>query len=99
MRFILLGYDGTDADAPARRAAARAAHLEGAKTLCDAGIFQYGGALLDKEGKMIGSMMVLEYPSEEALRAEFFPVEPYVTMGVWQEIVVHPFGLAGMFGG
>jgi len=97
MRFVVLGYDAKDSEAPARRAAARPAHLEAVKTLHKSGTFQYGGALLDKEGGMIGSMMVLDYPSEETLRTEFLAQEPYVTAGVWQEIQVHPFGLAGWF--
>ena len=98
MRFVVLGYDAQDSEAPARRAAARPAHLEAAKALHESGTFQYGGALLGRDGGMIGSMMVLDYPSEEALRAEFLAREPYVTEGVWQEIQVHPFGLAGWFG-
>ena len=82
---------------PARRAAVRPAHMEAVRALYDAGIFQYGGALLDDAGKMIGSMMVLDYPSEDALRTEFLANEPYVTGGVWETVQVHPFELAGLF--
>ena len=97
MRFVVLGYDAQDSEAPARRAAARPAHLESVKALYESGVFQFGGALLDKDGNMIGSMMVLDYPSEEALRVEFLAREPYVTEDVWQDIQIHPFGLAGWF--
>ena len=91
MLFVLVAYDGTDEGAPARRQAARPAHLEGVGCLSAAGNLKVGGALLDDDGKMIGSMMILDYPSEEALRAEFLATEPYVTEGVWQEIRIHPF--------
>jgi len=97
MRFIVLGYDAKDPDAPVRRAAARPVHMETVRALYDAGIFHYGGALLDDDGNMIGSMMVLEYPSEAALRAEFLASEPYVTGGVWETIQIHPFSVAGLF--
>ena len=96
MLFVVLGYDGTDSEAPARRAAARAEHLQGAQALYDSGKFHYGGALLDADGNMTGSMMVLDYPSEEQLRAEFLSKEPYVTQGVWQTVHVHPMRLSAM---
>ena len=46
MTFLVLGYDGTDLDAPMRRAAARPAHLETVKRLKAAGHFLDGGAIL-----------------------------------------------------
>ena len=90
MRFLVLGFDDTDTEAPARRQAARAAHLDGVSALCDAGALHYAGALLDADGNMNGSMMVLEYPSEETLRTEFLANEPYVKGGVWTKIEVYP---------
>ena len=97
MLFVVLGHDGTDSEALARRMAAREEHLQNVQALYDAGIFRYGGALLDAHGNMNGSMMVLDYPSEAALRAEFLSKEPYVTQGVWQTIHVHPMRLPTMF--
>ena len=97
MRFVVLGLDGTDAEAPARRAAVRPAHLEAVKVIFEAGIFKYGGPLLDKDGNGIGSIMVVEYDSEEQLRAEFLPNEPFATQGVWQTIHVYPHRCAPYF--
>jgi len=39
---------------------------------------------------MNGSIMILEYPSEEALRAEFLSKEAYAVGNVWQKIEIHP---------
>ena len=97
MRFVVLGLDGTDAEAPARRAAARPAHLEAMKPLVEGGILKYAGPLLDKEENPNGSMMVLEYDTEEQLRAEFLAKEPYVTEGVWKTITVYPFKTSPYF--
>ena len=91
MLYVVLGYDGTDEGALLRRQAVRPAHLEWVKTLKEAGIFKCGGALLDDDGKMIGSMMILDYPAREALDTEFFPKEPYAAGEVWKTIHVHPF--------
>ena len=90
MRYVVLGLDGTDSEALARRLAVRPAHLEAAKPLIDAGVLRYGGPLLDKDGNMNGSIMILDYPSEEALRAEFLSKEPYFTEGVWKTVEVYP---------
>ena len=98
MLFVVQGLDGKDSEAPARRTATRPAHLEYGKPLVEAGRFKYGGALLDSEGNMIGSMMVVDYPSEEALRTEFLAGEPYVVNGVWETITIYPFNLAPHFG-
>jgi len=93
MLFIVIGYDGTDSEALARRMAAREGHLQGVQVLRDEGKFQYGGALLDSAGNMIGSMMILDFPSETDLRTEFLNEEPYVQQGVWKTVNVHPFRL------
>ena len=45
------------------------------------------GGLLDEEGKMKGSALVLEFPDRTAFDA-YLANEPYVTEGVWQKIDV-----------
>ena len=89
MQFIVLAYDGTDGEALDRRMQAREEHLRLVKDKVEAGEHLYGAALLDEEGKMIGSMMVVEYPSREALE-DWLKVEPYVMGNVWQEIDIKP---------
>jgi len=90
MYFVLIGHDGTDSEAMERRLAARPAHLEAAKALKEEGILLYGGPLLSEEGNMKGSILVLKYPSEEALRTEYLATEPYITGDVWRTIELYP---------
>lgn len=53
----------------------------------------YGGALLDDAGKMIGSVIVVDYPSREELD-NWLKVEPYVVGDVWQRIDIKPYRVA-----
>ena len=55
MQFLITAYDGEDEAAASRRAAARPAHLEGARELLAGGHLLIGGAILDSEANMIGS--------------------------------------------
>jgi len=97
MTFVLLGQDHKDPGALERRMAARPAHLEGVQILADEGKLKFGGALLNDEGTMVGSMMVLDYPSEEALREEFLSKEPYMVQGVWETIEIRPIRVSDKF--
>lgn len=90
MQFIVTAYDGKDADAVTRRINEREQHLEGVKRLIRKGRHLFGTAILDDNGKMIGSVMIVDYPSKEALENEWLKSEPYVTGDVWQEIDIKP---------
>jgi uncharacterized protein len=90
MHFAIIGYDGQDAEAPARRLAARQAHLDLFQRLYEAGTFLFGSALLDEAGNMIGSLIVAEFPTLEALHKDWLDTEPYVAGNVWKDITIHP---------
>jgi len=90
MLYVLHAYDYTDEGALDRRLAVRQAHLEGVGVLKANGHFILGGALLDGAGKMIGSMMVIDFESEAQLN-EWLPNDPYVMGRVWERIDVKPF--------
>ncbi len=90
MQFILTGYDGTDEGALERRMAVRGEHLEKIEILKQTGEFIFGGAILDEDGKMIGSVIVYEFPDRRALEKQLED-EPYFTKGVWKKIEIHPF--------
>lgn len=93
MQFLVMAYDGKDADALNRRLAAREAHLGGAQALKKDGRLIAGGALLDAEGKMIGSTLYVEFDSRAELDA-WLQNDPYVKGDVWRDITVHPIRLA-----
>ncbi|MDP2359212.1 MAG: YciI family protein [bacterium] len=89
MQFLVSAHDGTDAQAQARRLAARPAHLELGRRLRTEGRHLYGVALLDEAGQMTGSVLIVDYPSRAELDA-WLAEEPYVTGKVWERIVVSP---------
>lgn len=92
MQFLIIGRDGSDADAPARRQAARPAHIEGLKTRRAAGEVVEVGALLDDVGSPIGSAMIGEFPDRAAVDA-YVAQEPYTRAGVWVTTEVTPLRL------
>jgi uncharacterized protein len=93
MQFLLTAYDGTDSEAPERRLKVRGEHLEKIAMLKRSGGFIFGGAILDEAGKMIGSMIVYDFPDRNSLD-EKLKDEPYITQGVWKQIKIQPFRLA-----
>ncbi len=96
MQFIVTAYDGTDEDALGRRLKAREEHLQSVERRFKEGQHLYGAALLDDEGKMIGSLMIVDYPSREELD-NWLKVEPYVLGNVWQKIEIQPCRVASTF--
>lgn len=90
MLYVVHAYDYTDEQALERRMSVREHHLEGAKILKAGGHFVMGGALLSPEGKMMGSMMVVDFDTESHMN-EWLQNDPYVTGNVWEKIDVKPF--------
>lgn len=85
MQFIVKAYDG--ANMLDRRMSVRPRHLEGMRRLTNHIIC--AGGLLDEEGKMKGSVLIMEYPDRSSLDA-YLAEEPYVVEGVWEKIEVEP---------
>lgn len=88
MQFVIIGLDGTDKDAPARRRAVRQDHIAMGDKLLVSGNLWYGAALLHDDGSMKGSMYVVDFESESRLQ-EYLKQEPYVVGDVWQDITIH----------
>ena len=89
MQFCLIARDGKDAEALNRRMAARQAHIALSDEAVARGEQIIGVALLDEGGAMNGSVMIVDFPSRQALD-EWLASEPYMKAGVWQEIEVLP---------
>ena len=93
MQWLIIARDGTDAQAQERRMAARPAHLEHAAKLQAAGHLLVGGALIDDDGRMIGSAWVAQFETRAQLDA-WLRTDPYVTGNVWQDIRIMPYRVA-----
>lgn len=96
MQFLVFGYDGKDEKALERRMTHREAHLAGVVRMKQEGKALYGIAMLDATEKMIGSVMVMDFPSRAELDA-WLSVEPYVTGKVWEKIEVCPARVPPLF--
>ena len=93
MQFILTAFDGTDASALERRIRCRPEHLEKIGHVKKAGKFLCGGAILDDDGRMIGSMILYEV-SDRAELDRILLDEPYINNKVWEKIDIRPFRMA-----
>ncbi|MFC0410288.1 YciI family protein [Roseomonas elaeocarpi] len=95
MAFLVIAHDGTDEGALARRMAARPTHFERVTPEAERGVLLMGGALTDAEGRMTGSMLVLDLPDEAAVR-RWLAEDPYSQGDVWREVQVTPFRPAAL---
>jgi uncharacterized protein YciI len=93
MQYILYGRDGNDEQALERRMSARPSHFRNAAELKRKGHFIFGGAILDDQGKMIGSTMIMQFDDEKQLR-QWLDTEPYITNKVWEKYELLPFRVA-----
>lgn len=93
MQFIITAYDGENM--LDKRMAVRPQHLEGMAKLGDHVLC--AGGLLDDEGKLKGSALVVEFDSRADVD-EYLRNEPYVINGVWDKIVVEPINVVIMNG-
>ncbi len=94
-QYIVYGWDGTDDNALERRMNARPAHFDNSKKWKESGNFILAGAMLDEEGKMIGSTMVMQFETKEQLQ-QWLDTEPYVKGKVWEKIDIRPFKVANL---
>ena len=94
-QYIVYAWDGTDEQALERRMNARPAHLDNSRRIKASGNFVIGGAILNDEGQMIGSTMVLQFETKEQLQ-QWVDTEPYITGKVWEKIDIRPFRVANV---
>ena len=92
-QYVIIAYDDSDHQAPERRAEARPQHLAGARELKANNHFITGGAILDDNGRMTGSVMIVQFHTEEEFN-QWYAEEPYIAKGVWKHIEVKPFRVA-----
>ena len=92
-QYLIIAQDGKDDDALNRRKEVRPHHLAGAKKLKDNGNFVIGGAMLDDNNNMRGSIMIVQFETQDDFQ-RWYDNEPYITQGVWKSIEVKPFRVA-----
>jgi uncharacterized protein YciI len=90
MNFLIIAHDFRDPEARSRRKQHRPAHIEGVRRMKAEGTFIEGGAMLDDEGQMVGSMILVEFSSRSEVDA-WLSLDPYVTGQVWEHVTVRAF--------
>lgn len=85
MQFVIKAYDGENM--LEKRLEVRPRHLDNlskvnGKIIC-------AGGLLTEEGKMKGSILILDFENKELLD-EYLASEPYIIEEVWEKVEVEP---------
>jgi uncharacterized protein len=93
VQFAVIGWDAADDGALERRAKTRPSHMNSIQAHVERGSILVGGALLNDDDQMIGSIIIADFPSRADLDA-WIEADPYVTEGVWDRIEVQPFRAA-----
>jgi uncharacterized protein YciI len=93
MAYAVLAFDGTDAEAPDRRAAALEGHVAFITAEAEAGRLALGLPLRDEGGRTLGSLMFLDVPDRAGVDA-YLGGEPFAARGVWKEVRVLDFRIA-----
>jgi uncharacterized protein len=96
MQFLVIAYDGTDEQAPERRLAVREQHMTQVAKMKAVGTVLYGAAILNDNEQMMGSIMVLNFETREALD-QWLETEPYVVGNVWENITIQHIRTAPTF--
>lgn len=84
MMFVISAMDRTDAHE--LRAQVRPAHLDYARAT---GAVKLGGPYLDDQGRMIGSLIIIEAPNLEAAR-RWQAEDPYAKAGLFARADLYP---------
>ena len=83
MQFMITAYDGEGM--LAKRMEVRPRHLENMSQVKDKVLC--AGGLLDDEGKMKGSVLIMDFEDRAGLDA-YLENEPYIQEKVWDKVVV-----------
>ncbi|WP_266064564.1 YciI family protein [Brucella intermedia] len=87
MHFTVIARDSRAPGTLEKRLSSRAEHMEGLKMMKADGRVVDGGAMLDADGNMVGSVMLLNFPDRTALE-DYLAREPYQRDGVWGEVEI-----------
>jgi uncharacterized protein YciI len=93
MPFLVIATDHTDDQALQRRLDARPHHLSNALRLETAGILTFAGASVDSEGKMTGSVLVLNVATRGEA-SSLIESDLYWTSKVWASYTLQDMRIA-----
>jgi uncharacterized protein len=96
MQFVVTAYDGNDERAMERRLSVRDAHMKLVDSMRSEGKHLYAAALLDENENMVGSILIVDFPTRTDLDA-WLKIEPYVVGDVWKRIDITPCKVPPMF--
>ena len=85
MQYLIKAYDGNNARE--KRMAVRPKHLANIANVMEHVIC--AGGLLDENGKMVGSVLIMEFADRSQLDA-YLHSEPYLTENVWEKVEIEP---------
>ncbi len=90
-QWVIHAWDAKNA--VEHRLSVRPRHLGCASELKHNGNFVIGGAMLNEEGQMIGSTMIVQFETEAELQS-WLVREPYIVEKVWETYQVFPYRMA-----
>jgi len=96
MQFLVCGYDGDDDEALERRMKVREAHLAHGDELWAQGNMVIAVALLDGDDRMVGSAIVVDFPTRDDVD-RWLEREPYVVGDVRRRVEITPCRLGPRF--
>lgn len=93
-QFVVIAKD--QPGALERRIATRSEHLEKVAKAAERGEEILGGAMLDDNGEMCGSILFFDVENRERVD-ELIAADPFTRDNVWGEITVMPYKIAPVF--
>ena len=87
MQYLITAYDGQDMFD--RRMSVRPRHLENIAKVSEYGSIICAGGILDDDGRAVGSVLVMDFASEELLE-RYMASEPYIAEKVWERVTAEP---------
>ncbi len=96
MQFIVTAWDFKDSESSKRRMDVREEHLSLVIKMKEEGHDLFAAAMINDEGAMIGSTMLMDFDSREDLD-KWLEKEPYVKNKVWEDINVQVCKIPDLF--
>lgn len=91
-QYLVIALDKDEPGIFERRVASRPRHVEVTRSLAERDQLVIGAGIIEASGRIVGSMGVFEFETEEGLR-EYLAAEPY-NEGIWSSCAIYPLWIA-----